>query len=57
MKEKLTKTQEKFINTMLEAISKDHTLTKFTQARLTGKTFALKKLDEILNANAAKQLN
>ena len=51
MKEKLTKTQEKFINTMLEAISKDHTLTKFTQARLTGKTFALKKLDEILDAN------
>lgn len=57
MKEKLTKTQEKFINTMLEAISKDHTLNKFTQGRLTGKTFALKKLDEILDANAAKQLN
>ena len=51
MQERLTKTQQKFINTILEAIAKDYTLTQFTQARATGKTFALKKLDEILNAN------
>lgn len=47
----LTETQQKFINLILEAIAKDAKVTAFTQARATGKTFALKQLDKILDSN------
>lgn len=51
MEERLTKTQQRLIDTILKAIAKDPILMQFTQTGAVGKTFALKRLDEIFDAN------
>ena len=53
----LTPMQHKFINAVLETISKDEELIRFTQTFASGKTFALKALDEIFDERIERKFN
>lgn len=48
---RLTESQELFINTIFDCVSKNEQLVTFTKTRCSGKTFALKVLDEIFDKN------